>query len=327
MATISLANGHCFPAERGSSVLDAALAHGILLEHGCRTGRCGACKARVLAGQTATLREEASLSQEEARDGWILTCAREALTDLALDIGDLDAPAGIDARILPCRINTLERPTPDVLIVRLRLPPTADFAFRAGQYVDVSGPGGIKRSYSIASDMNRPGEIELHIRRVEDGVMSRYWFEQAQANDLLRLHGPHGTFFLRETSGLELVFLATGTGIAPIKSMLGQIAAMTAEQRPAAISLFWGGRRWEDFYWTPDLPELRFIPVLSRGDAGWQGARGYVQEALLSTRTSLSDAAVYACGSDAMVHAARRTLTAAGLDPKRFHADAFVSSA
>ena len=180
---------------------------------------------------------------------------------------------------------------------------------------------------------NAPAEdklLELHIREVPGGVLSSYWFGAANANDLLRLHGPLGTFFLRGTSGMHLVFLATGTGIAPVKSMLEGLKAMPADEQPTSITVYWGGRTKQDLYWRPDgatAAACRFEPVLSRAGADWNGTRGHVQQALLAETPDLLRTLVYACGSDAMIHDARETLLSAGLPPKHFHSDAFVCSA
>lgn len=328
MSLVTLANGRSFSAERGVSILDAACAAGLVLEHSCRTGRCGSCKAQVANGRTSAMRDETSLTAEEIADRWILTCTREADGDLSLEIEDLSALAGIIPKTLPCRINAIENLADDVVRIELRLPPNAGFAFLAGQYVDVIGPGGVKRSYSVASDMRSPDKLELHVRHVEGGALSGYWFGTAKVNDLLRFRGPLGTFFLRELAGLDLIFLATGTGYAPVHAMLKRLDALDPAERPGSTQLLWGGRVPQDIYATPDdgATDLRFTPVLSRADAAWTGARGHVQNVLLAQRPNLSNAVVYACGSDAMIHAARTALTAAGLDPKRFYSDAFVSS-
>ncbi|MET0383726.1 MAG: FAD-binding oxidoreductase [Burkholderiaceae bacterium] len=333
MHAITLSNGTRFDAEPGASILDAATARGVVLEHGCRTGRCGSCKARVAGGSTRPLRDPAALSDDERRGGWILTCTDEAASDLHLDIEDLGALAGVEARVTPARIDGLERLAPDVMRVGLRLPPRSPFRFLPGQHLDVTSPAGVRRSYSIASGAAAPDKVELQIRRVDGGRLSAYWFEQAKAGDLLRFNGPRGTFFLRPVAGLDVVFLATGTGIAPIRSMLLQLAALGPDEAPRSVSLYWGGRRREDLYLDPvdALPGLRHVPVLSRGDAGWRGAKGHVQDALLhevahGAAPALAGAAVYACGSEAMIHGARRLLADAGLPARRFHFDAFVSS-
>ena len=333
MALITLSNGTAFDAERGTSMLDAALAKGIVLEHSCRTGRCGSCKARVAHGETAALREPLGLAAEERARGWVLTCTDEAITDVQLDIEDLGALVGIETRVTPARIDALERLADDVIRVQLRLPPRSPFRFLAGQYVDVTSPSGVKRSYSIASAAATPERVELQIRRVEGGQLSAYWFEQAKANDLLRFNGPRGTFFLRPVAGLDLIFLATGTGIAPILSMLSQVATLPADEQPASVALYWGGRHREDHYLDPEAAHagLRYVPVMSRGDVAWTGARGHVQDVLVHELAHglvppLARAAVYACGSEAMIHGARRLLSGAGLPARQFFFDAFVSS-
>ena len=218
---------------------------------------------------------------------------------------------------------------PDVMRVVLRLPPTAEFSFIPGQYIDVIGPSGVRRSYSLANASFADKKLELHIRSVDGGVMSQYWFGQAKTNDLLRLNGPLGTFFLRDVSGLDLVFLATGTGIAPIKAMLESMRYFAAQQQPRSVTVLWGGRTPQDLYFdAAGMPgRFKFLPVLSRADGHWSGARGHVQQALLVALPDLSQAAVYACGSDAMIRDAQTTLTAACLPSNRFYSDAFVCSA
>jgi CDP-4-dehydro-6-deoxyglucose reductase len=333
MATITLANGRQFVAEDGVTLLDAALAQGVVLEHSCRTGRCGSCKARRTGGSTRSLREPVALDGRERDHGWLLTCTEVATSDVHLDIEDLGALAGIQMRVTPARIDRLERVAPDVMRVELRLPPANPFRFLPGQYVDVSNPAGARRSYSIASAPSSAGRIELQIRHVPGGVLSRYWFEEAKVNDLLRFHGPRGTSYLRPAAGLDVVFLATGTGIAPIRSMLLQLAAMPAAELPRSVSLYWGGRHREDLYLDPReaLPALRYVPVLSRGDVGWHGAHGHVQDVLAhevahGLAPAPAGSVVYACGSEAMIHGARGLLADIGLPAKRFHFDAFVSS-
>jgi CDP-4-dehydro-6-deoxyglucose reductase len=186
----------------------------------------------------------------------------------------------------------------------------------------------LRRSYSVANAGTVLQQIELHVRQVHVGEMSHYWFDQAKPNDLLRLNGPLGTFVLRDTVGLDLLLLATGTGIAPIKAMVEGLVTAPAARLPRSVTVYWGGRTAPDLYWDPATLAIhhRFVPVLSRADAGWTGARGHVQQAVLATIPDLGNAAVYACGSYAMIQSARTELVAAGLPKNRFHSDAFVSS-
>lgn len=328
MAIIRLTSGREFAAESGVSLLDAASAAGIALPYSCRTGRCSTCKALVQRGQTCPRTEETGLSSEEIEAGWILTCVRSAETDVELDIEDLGGITLPQPKTLPCRIAELDKLAPDVLRVKLRLPPTATFSFIPGQYIDVVGANGIRRSYSLANASYSEQLLELHIRAVNSGSMSDYWFNHAKLNDLLRLNGPLGTYFLRDCAKTDIFFLATGTGIAPVKAILESLMLVPEEQQPQSITVLWGGRKPEDFY--IDLAAIpgkhRYIPVISRPSEGWTGAKGYVQDILLSTAPDLSKSAVYACGSDNMIRDAKELLLNAGLPTARFYSDAFVSS-
>jgi len=328
MPLITLSSGLAFSATGNTSLLDQAGHAGIALPYSCKTGRCSTCKCRVLTGKTNLLHPEIGLSEQEIADGWILSCARSANDDLMLEVDDLGGVALPPVKTLPCRISHIQRIAPDVIQVTLRLPPTTEFSFIPGQYIDVIGANGMRRSYSLANASLASKQLELHIRAVEGGAMSHYWFNEAKVNDLLRLNGPLGTFFLRNTSGIDLIFLATGTGIAPVKAILESMTDLAADQRPRSTTVLWGARDAADLYFDiASLPgDHKYIPVLSRAGSDWAGARGHVQHAVLANFFDLGNATVYACGSDAMIHGARDLLVQKGLPPARFYSDAFVCS-
>ncbi|MBC54478.1 MAG: NAD(P)H-flavin reductase [Gammaproteobacteria bacterium] len=327
MSTVTLSNATKFKSQDGKSILESARQQGISIEHSCRTGRCGVCKAKVINGETDVLQAEESLTAEEESDGFILTCCRAAKTDIQLDIEDLGELGDIQTKTLPCRIDSQQFLSDDVVEIVLRTPPANRLEYLPGQYVDMIGNDGLRRSYSIANAPREDGKITLQIRKVEQGKMSQYWFEEAKANDLLRMEGPLGTFCMRKNNASQLILLATGTGIAPIKAMLEQLATTPEANAYSHIHLYWGGRTEKDIYWRPcfeSLP-LTFTPVLSR-TPDWQGRKGYVQQAVIDDGHNLSDAVVYACGSEAMIHSAHKQLVVAGLNNKHFYSDAFVSS-
>lgn len=328
MASVKICNGKNFDSMVGESMLDNARAQGIVLEYSCRTGRCGVCKAKVVSGETAAFKGELSLTDEERDAGYILTCCRYAQSDVELDVEDISALADISIRTLPCRIDTIEKLAHNVVEVTLRLPPNSKFTYLPGQYLDVIGAGGVRRSYSIANAHRTDEKLELHIREVEQGVMSQYWFSNAKVNDLLRLEGPLGTFSLRKKELKNIVFLATGTGIAPVKAMLEEMLNTPAAVAGKNIYIYWGGRTQSDIYWKPDFLALDpvFIPVLSRPDSSWMGRTGYIQTALLEDSVDLAESVVYACGSEDMIFSAHEVLVAAGLSAKNFYSDAFVRS-
>lgn len=327
MPTVQLINHKTFAAQADTPILESARQAGLVLEHSCRTGRCGSCKTQVLQGESRVLLHEDALSDNERREGWILSCARGAVSDMRLDIADLGALAEITTKTLPCRIDSMQRLAPDVMQVVLRLPPKAQLHYLSGQYINVIALDGQRRSYSMANAASPSGRIELHIRQVDQGVLSQYWFNSAKPGDLLRLEGPLGTFYLRDVAGADLVFLASGTGLAPIKAMLESLQSRAAAQQPRSTLLLWGGRTPSDLYWQPDFSGLDYTPVLSRADDSWRGARGHVQHVLLGSARDWSRTLVYACGSNNMIHSAHASLLQAGLPPKQFYSDAFVSSA
>lgn len=327
MALITLSSGKTFQSSNGMSILEAAAQNQISMPYSCKTGRCSACKCKLLSGDTKALFAETGLSEVERCEGWILSCARTATSDVVLEVDDLGRFSLYPAKTQVCRINDLEKLSTDVIKVSLRLPPSVEFNFNPGQYLDVIGPGGIRRSYSLANAPMPDKMLELHIRSVENGTMSKYWFNDAKVNDLLRIHGPQGTFFIRDIDNRDLIFLATGTGIAPIKAMLEAMPIISLNQSPKSVSVLWGGRYEHDLYFNlAELPgRFNYTPVLSRSTT-WRGERGYVQDALLRQKLNLINCSVYACGSDAMIKSAKDALISSGLPSNHFYSDAFVCS-
>lgn len=329
MKYVTLASGKSFEVPKGASILEAAETAGLLLPHSCRTGRCSTCKCKI-SGASEALSAESGLSEAEKAEGWMLACVRSPLEDVAVDLYEIDGARFAKPRMLPAKIDALDMLSDDVIRVRLRLPPSTKFDYVAGQYVDVVGKGGLRRSYSLARRADG-GPLELHIRRVEGGAMSGYWFDEAKINDLLRIRGPVGTFCLRHGPETTVVFLATGTGIAPVMAMLEELADLPEAKRPAKVAVFWGGRRQQDLYCEPasQFEGAKVVTTLSRADNDWGGARGYVQDHALAFIAGLcepSNVQIYACGSDAMIRTSRAAMEAAGVPSQAFYSDAFVAS-
>ena len=301
-----------------SSILNSAERAGLSFPYSCRDGRCSSCKCKVLSGETECLSQELGLTENQRLQGWILSCVRAAKTNLELEVEDLGGLPLIKPKTFPCKVDSIRKISNDIVIVVLRLPPSSKVEYFSGQYIDIIA-GDIRRSYSIA---NAPANnhLELHIKKVEQGSMSEYWFEKVKQDDLLRINGPLGTFFLRDVAGKNLVFLATGTGIAPVKSILESLNDKAENEQPDSVTVYWGGRTPSDLYWN--LSECNYPacyePVLSRPLAGWLGAVGYVQDAFLATSPDLTKTVVYACGSDDMIHSASKLLNHHGLKESYF---------
>ena len=326
MNLVSLPSGKTFKIAENLSFIDAAEQAGIVLPYSCKNGRCSTCKCKV-TGPTKIIFDELGLSDGERKNGWKLACARLATGNVSLDIEELSNIKLPIPKIFPAKINALDFLSTDILKVTLRLPPGHKFEFIEGQYIELIGPKGISRSYSLARHCDSM-MLELHVRRVAGGQMSNYLFDDAKVGDLLRINGPRGTFMLRHTPDTNIVFLATGTGIAPIKAMLEQIENMAEELKPKSVKVFWGMQKSEDLYWDPQnvFGDLNFTPVLSQSDRTWTGARGHVQDVMIENYANSENMQVYACGSDAMIRASRAKIVANGLAEKDFFSDAFVVS-
>ncbi len=332
-------SGKQFSVERDEYVLDAALRHGVVLPYGCKDGACGSCKGRVLEGRIEQRAHSASaLSADEAARGGALFCCARALGDLVIECRVVSGVGDIPVRKMPCRIAAIERPAPDVAVLRLQLPANERLQYLPGQFVELLLKDGARRAYSLAGAPDQADALELHVRHMPGGRFTDCLFGQAQPvvkeRDILRFEGPLGTFFLREDSVRPIILLASGTGFAPIKAII-EHARFEASERE--MTLYWGGRRPHDLYmnglceqWVRDMPGFRYVPVISDAlpEDGWQGRTGFVHRAVMADFPDLSAHQVYACGAPIMVASARRDFIAqCGLPGAEFHADAFTSAA
>ena len=329
MFDIVLKNDKSFSCDSDTTIFDAAQKAGVILEHSCLNARCSSCVVKVLSGETKNLKEELVLTEEEKKQNFVLSCNSIPLSNLKLDIEDLGDIKLFDKKIVPAKISSIEKTGSDVLKVILRLPPTSYFQYNAGQYVNLI-KGNINRSYSIANKVSSSNQLEFFIKKYENGLMSKYWFEEAKINDLLRVEGPLGSFFLREAKCENIVFLATGTGIAPIKAMLESVTEQHSNFSKKKFWIFAGVRYKQDLLWEPNINntkiEIKYIPVLSRQVKDWNGEKGYVQDIVLKQKINLKDAQVYACGSNEMIQSAKKVLFKNSLKENSFFSDAFVST-
>ncbi len=308
------------------TILSGAQKENITLDHSCKTGRCQSCKAKVIIGTSIATVDETGLSDEDKAKGFILTCVRTPTSDITLDVEDLSAYSLEQIRTIPSKVDKITSISSNVIELKLRIPPNTSFRYLSGQYINII-KGDYKRSYSIANS-NSNSNLVFFIKNYGGGKFSSYLFDEAKINDLLRIEGPIGTFFYRNTPKKNIVFLATGTGIAPVKAILEQFDEKNSEVKDKNIYLFFGGRTEEDLFWSPKFNniEVHFIPVLSRSTTDWEGAKGYVQDVVLSTPIDLSDSVLYACGSENMIQDAMKLALKNGLAEDSFYSDAFISS-
>lgn len=321
-------SARAFSAGTAQSLLDAALAAGLNLPHSCKSGNCGSCRARLLAGRVEyPVGRPLGLSAAEIAEGYILLCQAHARSDVVLDPVEIQFADEAVVKRLPARIERIVDLSHDVKALFLRLPAAEEFRFEAGQYVDVILSGGRRRSFSIACPPGAARLLELHVRRVVGGEFTDALFTKDMVRSLLTIEGPLGHFVYRAAANGPLLFIGGGTGIAPLLSIAQDLAGRGID-RP--LHWYWGVRSERDLYAERELRELcarrpnwRYVPVLSEPSPAWTGRRGWVHEAAMSELANLAECEIYASGPPALIAAVRRDFPARGVDPVRLSVDSF----
>ena len=326
--------GHSFSVNEGETVLAAALRAGYVLPYGCRNGACGACKGKILEGSVDYGNVQSYvLAEFEKKAGFALFCQAIPKTDLVIEANEIKGVGQLEIRKMPCRVQELKRVSDDVIVMKLKLPANERLQFLAGQYIDILLKDGKRRSYSMGNAPHDDEHVELHVRNMNNGAFTEFVFNRMKERDILRFEGPLGTFFLREDSDKPMIFVASGTGFAPIKSII-EHAFHAGVKRP--MTLYWGGRRPQDIYlgelagsWQQTHENFTFIPVISEAQAqdNWRGRSGFVHHAVMEDFPDLSAYQVYVCGSPVVVESAHRDFTVrCNLPDDAFVSDAFTPS-
>jgi CDP-4-dehydro-6-deoxyglucose reductase len=317
-----------FTAADGETVLDAARRAGLALPYSCLAGRCASCKATLVDGQVAYPKQPpVGLSDDERAHRQVLLCQAVAETDLVIAAREVASVADVPRRQLAVKVAVRERLADEVMRLVLRPARGERLRHLAGQYLDVLLPGGKRRAFSIA---NAPEDddagLELHVRHVPGGGFTDWVFGDMPEGAILRVEGPLGTFVPREDSERPMLFVAGGTGFAPVKAIIEHFLHL-GSTRP--MSFYWGVRAVADLYladlpraWVARHPSFAFVPVYS--DAVPPGARGgLVHDAALADHPDLSGFDVYMSGPPPLIEAGRHGFTAAGLPEDRLFYDSF----
>lgn len=327
-----------FQAAADETVLTAALQAGFNLPYGCRNGACGACKGKLLSGQVAydPALDPASthtLSAEELASGQALFCCARPMSDLVIESRSI-VRAGFSApRILPVRVQSLQKLADDVMLMQIKLPAQERLDFIPGQYLEFILKNGKRRAFSMASLPHADQLIDLHLRLVPNGMFTQHVFNEMQEKAILRIEAPFGQFCVNESSDLPKIFVAGGTGFAPIKAMIESLLQQGLRQE---IFLYWGAKTQAGIYlqglveswvesWQAQEPKLHFVPIVS--EEVWAGRSGHVHQAVLADFDHLAGYEVYCCGAPVMVSAAKTAFLQQGLAETHFYADIFSYAA
>lgn len=321
--------GRTIEIPAGETLLGAALGQSIDYPHGCRSGRCGACKSRLLDGEVDLLPHTPfALSAEERAQGLILACRALPRSDVTVAwLGDEDEVAEFPVRRLPGHIASLADATHDIKILRIALDDRRAFDFRPGQYARLTYAGAPPRDYSMAS---RPDEelLEFHVRRVPGGATSCRIFDRARSGDPVSVEGPFGSAFLREKHAGPILAAAGGSGLAPVKAIVETALAKGMRQ---PIHVYVGARSPRDLYMVnrfavlaQTYPSLNFVPALSNETASDIRA-GPVSKVIGDDITDMDGWKAYLAGPPAMVEATGSVLLERGIRAADIHADVFFT--
>lgn len=315
----------------GETVADAAYRQGINIPLDCRDGACGACKCFAEAGQYDLGEEyvEDALSEEEAGQGYVLTCQMRAESDCVVRVPASSEVCKTQQASFEAAISAVRQLSDSTIALSIKGEALSKLAFLPGQYVNLQVPGSEQsRAYSF-STLQKDGEVSFLIRNVPGGLMSSFLTGLAKAGDSMTLAGPLGSFYLREIKR-PLLLLAGGTGLAPFTAMLEKVA----EQGSAhPLHLIYGVTN--DF----DLVEMDKLEALAARIANFTYSacvaspdssyplKGYVTQHIAPKHLNDGDVDVYLCGPPPMVEAVSSYIREQGVQPANFYYEKFAASA
>lgn len=321
---ISVNQSHFFEAKPDLSILESAKKASLTLDHSCLSGRCSECKVKVVSGDFDMPNTQEGLSEKEVQEGYCLSCITKPLSDMELEEVNFIEGVFPEVKIIPAKISSLDFLSADVAKLSLRIPPNKFLDFIPGQYINLS-IRNIKRSYSISS-IPSDSIIELFIKKYQLGKFSYYLFNEAKVNDLLRIEGPNGTYILPKTLPRSIIFISTGTGIAPNLSLI-RSAIRDRKINKNRITVIHGQRYAHEHIYQLEkiLPGIKIIKVISREHKiGF--TKGYVQDQIIKLDLPINENLIFACGNSQMIKELYSQLSSMGLCNRNFKADYFVPS-
>jgi len=326
-----------FTCNDDETILQAAIRQGYNLRYGCKHGGCGMCKALLVEGEVE--QEGASsfaLLDFERAQGLALLCSAYPVSDVSIELWDYEEAelcSSVAIQQFTAEVEKITHLTHDIRGIQLRLIEPTAITFKAGQYVDLLVPGTQEwRSYSMANPPSRSGEVEIMVKLMPGGLFSAYIAQHLREGERLTAQGPYGNFYLRD-SRREALFIAGGSGMAPILSLLRDLAE---KQSPRPVTYCYGARARQDLFQLDELygfaqrlAHFRFIPALSEPlpDESWEGERGLITEVVSRHVPRYDGIEAYLCGPPVMIDAAVALLTQSGMKKSDIFYDKFITKA
>lgn len=322
-------------------ILDAAFRQGIHLMHGCREGRCSACKSFVLDGDIQM--EDYSTfacNDAEVEEGLVLLCKATAYSDCTIELLNFDEDellSGVPIQDIRTQVTAIESKTADIVSLRLRPIEPEKYEFKPGQYSELHIPGSDeKRSFSMATTQSTPDEVEFLIKKYPGGKFAGLLDDGLSVGDEISLTGPYGSFTLKDGHILPVVCIGGGAGMAPVLSLLRHMSE-TDNTRP--VHFYYGARTPNDLFYLDEILELgkkltdfNFVVALSETaepqvEHPVAVETGYVTDVVSRLEPDIDKTEVYLCGPPPMVDAALALLETAGTPHDQVFYDKFTSPA
>lgn len=319
--------------EGGQSLLSTLKSEGIFIPSACGgKGSCGLCKLKVTAGGGDVLPTERSwLTGDEQNRGVRLSCQLKVKNDLKLQIPE----EYFLVKEFKTEVISIKDMTHDIKEVTLKLLEPQNIDFRAGQFMQIMVPEyeltkeEVYRAYSLSSPPSQHNSVEFEIRLVPNGICTTFVHKYLKEGDKLTVNGPYGDFFLRDTER-EIVFIAGGSGMAPIKSILFDMKEKQSKRR---TRYFFGAVSKRDLFHVDtmrqlekELDDFTFIPGLSGAlpEDDWDGETGLITEILARHMSSGDNTEAYLCGSPGMINACIEVLKTKGVPEELIYFDKFA---
>jgi Na+-transporting NADH:ubiquinone oxidoreductase subunit F len=317
----------------GSSLLTSLAEENIFVPSACGgRGSCGACKCVVVEGGGPVLpTEKPFFTTKELAENNRLACQVKVKNDISIQI-----PEEIfNIRKFKAKVAKIEDFTYDIKGITFDLISPNEIDFQAGQYMQLRSPKyakvreSVTRAYSISSKPSLNNQVQLIIRKVPDGICTTWVHDHLQEGQEVELTGPYGDFYIRDTQA-DIIFVAGGSGKAPIKSILEDLAEKGCERK---MSYFFGARTSKDLYLTDYMhsfedkfPDFTYYPILSHAEAAenWQGRTGYVMPYFPDAIRDPKNTEAYLCGSPGMIAAVTKSLKELGIPEDKIYYDSFA---
>lgn len=315
----------------GQSLLRSLSEHKIFLPSGCGgRGSCGTCKCKVTAGGGQVLPTELPyLNMEELKSNVRLSCQVRVKKDIKIIIPEelLLVKEFIGKVVKKVKL------THDILGLRIILPANETIKFKAGQFVNLVSPpyGNVSeptsRAYSISSPPSDDRHVELVIRRVPNGIVTTYIFDYLKEGDDVKIIGPYGEFYLRD-SNREILFIAGGSGLAPIRSIILDMLDKKITHRKATF--FFGAVNKQDLFYVEEFKKIesenswfRYIPALSGKEQNHEYEKGLITDVVAKYYDKFDNHEAYLCGSPGMINACVQVLKSKGMPESLIYYDKF----